>query len=371
MNKKRKIVIASLLKPVDETRMFEKMAVSLDQTNKYAVNIIGFSSKNIPTHPTISFHPLFNFKRLSFSRLLSPLRYWHKLLQLKPELIIVNTYDLLIVSCVYGIIFGVPIVYDVQENYKQNIIWSSDLPRPLRYLLAKSVRSIEQLFNRMIIHFFAAEKCYLNECSFINGDVTILENKAKKPSFQEPNRQWPLAKGDPIRLVYTGTIAESYGIFDCIALADSLIAQYPRLQLRITGYCPRKDTLIKLEALIRDKPYISLTGGAEPVPHPQILRELEKAHFALISYRLNPSNQDCFPTRIWECLAYKVPMLMKREHPWCYLLDEYGAGLALDFYASRNPALMEQVFYQQKDIPDHFYWEWEAKKLLQALESLF
>lgn len=371
MNKKRKIVIASLLKPVDETRMFEKMAVSLDQTNKYAVNIIGFSAKNIPTHPTIAFHPLFNFKRLSLSRMLAPFSYWRKLLQLKPELIIVNTHDLLMVSCAYGRLFGAPVIYDVQENYEQNIIWSSNLPPSLRRIVAKGVRHKEQLANRMIVHSLIAEKCYLNECSFINSDCTVLENKAIKPSFKDKSWIGPATINDPLRLVYTGTIAESYGIFDCIALADGLIGQYPGLQLRITGYCPRQDTLLKLQALIRDKPYISLTGGAEPVPHPLILRELEQAHFALVSYRLNPSNQDCFPTRIWECLAYKVPMLMKPGHPWQYLLEEYGAGLVLDYHAPGNLPLNDLGFYRKKDIPDHFYWHWEAEKLLQTVESMF
>jgi hypothetical protein len=36
-------VLTSILKPVDDTRMFEKFGVSLGQTNKYDVNIIGFA----------------------------------------------------------------------------------------------------------------------------------------------------------------------------------------------------------------------------------------------------------------------------------------------------------------------------------------
>lgn len=374
MIKKHTVVIASLLKPVDETRMFEKMALSMGQTNKYALNIIGFCSKNIPEVPGIRFHPLFNFGRLSWQRLLAPYRYWQKLLQVKPELIIVNTHDLLVVSIAHRILFGSRVIYDVQENYKQNIIWSSHLPRAFRYLIANGVRLKELLAKRMIVHFILAETCYMNECSFINkqGDsYTIIENKALRPQLNQLPRPAVQSAKDPLTLVYSGTIAETYGIFDCISLVEQLKEHYPALQLHIIGYCPQQDTLLKLEALIQHMPYIKLTGGPEPVPHAAILHALSQADYALIAYKLNPSNQDCFPTRIWECLAYKVPMIMRIEHPWRHLLGEYGAGMALDFHAPGKPALYQQSFYNKKPLPDSFYWDWEAQKLLRLLDSLF
>ncbi len=377
MNKKRKIVIASLLKPVDDPRMYEKIALSMSQTNKYDINIIGFASKNIPHHPDIRFHPIFSFKRLSIRRVLSPLKYWQKILQLKPELIIVNTHDLLIVSCVYKTLFGSKIVYDVQENYMANIIWSSNLPKPLRTLLAFTVRLKEHLVKRMIIHFLVAERCYMNECSFISNTSTILENKARRKDMllKRQNVDRPAGKDheEPLKLIYSGTIAESYGIFDCLHLTDNLISSGKNLHLTIIGYCPRRDTLEKLVLQIKNKPYITLIGGHHPVPHQEILRELQKADFALISYRLNPSNKNCMPTRVWECLAYKVPMLMKQDHPWVPLLHKYKAGIALDFshpQISALPDLPDNTFYPQA-VPDSFYWEWEAKKLLKSMESLF
>jgi hypothetical protein len=47
--KKTKVVIASILKPIDDSRMYEKFGLSLEQANEYEINIIGFASKNIPT----------------------------------------------------------------------------------------------------------------------------------------------------------------------------------------------------------------------------------------------------------------------------------------------------------------------------------
>ena len=364
-------MLASLLKPVNDPRMFDKMGRSLAETNKYEVNIIGFFTKNIPDYPAIRFHPIFRFKRLSLARLLAPLKYGRFLLKVKPELIIVNSHDLLIVSSAYKILFGSKIIYDVQENYQQNIIWSSDLPTPLRHLLAKLVRLKEVLASRMIIHFFLAERCYMNECSFINSSFTILENKARAlpPAVQRKETKAPTAV---VRFIYSGTIAESYGIFDCIQLLTRWQQSGHACQLHIIGHCPRADTLEKLRLTIADKPFIQLSGGREPVPHAAIRKALLAADFAFISYRLNPSNQDCLPTRIWECLAYKVPMLMKKEHPWTSLLKAYEAGIALDFQANPPawPFTEKDSFYQGKSIPHTFFWEWESRKLISALESL-
>lgn len=378
MNKKRTIVLASLLKPVDDPRMYEKFALSMAQTNKYAINIIGFSSKNIPSHPSVTIYPAFNFKRLGPGRALAIVKYWRFLLKVKPDMIIVNTHDLLIVSCAYKILFGCRIAYDVQENYLQNIIWSGSLPAILRYPLAYLVRLKEHLAKRMIVHFFLAEKCYMNECSFINGPFTILENKALRPlankAIHKEKRQvisWknPLK---PVQLLYSGTIAESYGIFDCLDLAERWIKEGYHLQLNITGYCPRADTLRELMARIKNRPYISLTGGDGPVPHKLILQELLKTDFSLVSYRLNPSNKDCFPTRIWECLAYKVPMIMKTEHPWVNAPELAGLVTAVDFQNPGLPPLHKPgLFHFSAAADPSVYWEWEEKKLLQALESMF
>lgn len=374
MSKKRKIVLASLLKPVTDPRMFDKMGRSLAETNKYEVNIIGFYAKNIPPYPNIRCHPLFRFPRLSLARLLAPLKYGYFLLKLKPELIIVNSHDLLIVSIAYKILFGSRVVYDIQENYQQNIIWSSDLPRPSRLALSRLVRWKEQLASRMIIHFLLAERCYVNECSFINGPFTILENKARAlPEAVQKKGKEETAPNQPLRFIYSGTIAESYGIFDCIQLLERWQKAGHACQLHIIGHCPRADTRQKLQQEIADKSYITLSGGGAPVPHSSIQKALLQADFAFIAYRLNPSNQHCFPTRVWECLAYKVPMLMREELPWTPLLAAYGAGIALDFQSSTPawPFTETTAFYQKTTIPPSFYWEWEARKLISAVESLF
>ncbi len=142
---KQIIAIVSVLKPVDDTRNYEKLARSLGNTNKYAINIIGFWSKNIPSRHDITFHPVFRFGRTSIRRLFVPLIVWKKLLEVKPELIVVTCAELLPVMVLYKIIFGTKIIYDIQENYYRNIMYSGAYPALVRYPLAAGVRFVEKL----------------------------------------------------------------------------------------------------------------------------------------------------------------------------------------------------------------------------------
>ena len=121
---KKTIVIASVLKPVDDTRMFEKFGISLSDSGNYKVVIIGYPSIVKPAYPNIDFIPLNPFKRLSIGRILAPFQVYSKLYKVKHDILIVNTHELLIVALLNRIIFGGKIVYDIQENYYRNILFT-------------------------------------------------------------------------------------------------------------------------------------------------------------------------------------------------------------------------------------------------------
>src|ERR671912_2763723 len=91
--KKRRIVLASLLKPVDDTRMYEKLGSTL--ASVYEVYIIGQPAKFMPAHDSIHFVPLPASGRISAERLLSPWRLMRRVLTLRPDLLIVCTVELL------------------------------------------------------------------------------------------------------------------------------------------------------------------------------------------------------------------------------------------------------------------------------------
>ena len=92
----KRIVIASVLKPVDDTRMSEKIGCSLAEAG-HEVHICGFST--LAKNQSKAFwHPLSHFSRISLQRLMAPFVLYRKIKELKPELLIITTHALLTVA---------------------------------------------------------------------------------------------------------------------------------------------------------------------------------------------------------------------------------------------------------------------------------
>ena len=368
--RKTKIAFASILKPVDDTRMYEKMGLSLDQTNKYEINIIGFSTKNVFAPEAITWHPVFSHSRLSLKRLWAPFKCLKIFIKVKPEVLVFNTPELLIVTLIYKILFGSKIIYDIRENYHSNITYTNTYPRLLRPVLAQMVRGLEQISRPFIDHYFLAEKSYAAVLKFTKNKRTIIENKFKGKGRQSAVKR---TGHHDLSLVYTGTIADNYGILEAIRLTEQLHAIHNTTRLTIIGYCAMPGLLRSIREHIVDKPYIRLVGGDAPVPHRQILETIEHADLGLVPYRPNKSTDHCMPTKIYEYMAYRLPMILQNNPYWVDFCLPYQACIPVDFSSFHAKSILNKykttAFYNTGK-PMDIFWEKEETKLFQALDSL-
>jgi glycosyltransferase involved in cell wall biosynthesis len=365
---KKQIVIGSVLKPVDDIRHYHKLALSMTKTNKYGFNIIGFNSKNHSGHPDITFIPLFYFKRISLGRLLAPIRFLLKLIKLKPQLVIVNTPELLIVSCLYQIIFGSRIVYDIQENYQLNIKYLSPLPSFLKPLAAAWVRWIETISARCVRHFILAENSYTS-LPFIGNRWTVLQNKAllvPAPVAKNANLNAPI-------FLVSGTLSLTYGIQEAIDTFLKINQAIPGSQLHLCGRVPDKKSIQYVTETVSYHPSITLTGGANGVPHETIQSAIARADFGLVFYPDNPAISECFPTKIWEYMAYQLPMIIQEERMWTnYCLKKKAAVI---FKSGQAPtgeplSILDSTFYPASIDYSDIYWTGEEQKLIQLINTL-
>ncbi|MFL5731284.1 MAG: glycosyltransferase [Cytophagaceae bacterium] len=379
-----RILIASVLKPVNDPRMYEKFGISISRLEGTEVHICGYREAGSwkkeegrggkeDTDRKIAFHPIFEFNRLSFDRVFAPFKFLGILLKVKPQVIIVTTFELLIVTILYRILFGGKILYDIQENYYRNIRFNQTYPPVIRTVLALYTRTMEYLSIPFISHCLLAERNYEQEFSFSKGKSLVIENKyQKQPGEKDPlPRPKPLSKG-PIRLLYSGTISEEYGIFEAINLAEKLHEIHPGISLTIIGYCANKQTLNYIKERIESKDFIQLTGGEDLVSHELILEEIRKADFGLLSYRPNKSTENCIPTRLFEYQAQLLPMIIAENKLWEQICAPNTAAIFIH-YKSFHPAhllqqLTETTFYPAGLNPDVF-WTSEEIKLQDLIKS--
>jgi glycosyltransferase involved in cell wall biosynthesis len=370
--KKTKIIIASVLKPIDDTRMFEKFGLSMSKTNKYDVHIIGFISKNTLANDSITFYPHGPFGRTSIQRLITPLRILKIYIKVKPDIIICNTHELLIVTILNKILFGGKIVYDIRENYFKNIRNTPVFHPVVKPLLAGYVRFKELITKPFFDHFILAERVYQKQLKFIPKDKSVVvENKH---AAIHPEQNISQNRGEKITLLYSGTISESNGVFDAIKITDELKSLDKWIHLKIIGFCALKVDLIRLKETIANKDYIELIGGDYLVPHHQIVNEIMSANFGFVLKKLNQGiNDDKLLTRLFEYSANQLPMLILNNPTWMDFCEEFNAGIALDPDAYDPKALLYAMkkggFYTKGNVSTSL-WQSEEVKLLQMLDAL-
>lgn len=365
--KKRRIVLASLLKPVNDTRMFEKLGVSL--AREYDVHVIGYEGQAPLPAPSISLHPLKPFGRIGIARLLRAFAVLRTVLRLRPDLLIICTHELLWISLMAKLLTGCKVIYDVQENYALNILHSPTFTPMLRPLAAGYVRAKERLSNAWVSFYFLAEAGYEKEIEFPGTRNVVLENKVRSPQTDKQQHALTSIASDTIQLLFSGTLAETTGVFIALDVASRLHVLDPKIRLLITGYCAHADTLLKLKAALKDKPFVTLQGGDRLVPHTAILESIQAADFGIVSYPPNPSTLNSTPTKLYEYLAYRLPMLLIDHPAWVARCASYRAAVPFDpenfDSASVLQALKTQTFYTAP--PDGIYWEEEENKLFKAV----
>ncbi len=323
--KKRRILLASVLKPVDEPRAFEKIGQSLANAG-HEVFIAGATSSSKQTIGSITFIQHKVNGRISLSRIAVRLKILRIALKLKPDILIVSTHELLGIALIYRFISRKKIIYDIQENYFKNILYTNAFAKPLRWPVASLVRCKEKITSIFVSGFVLAEKCYENELDFIGKKYCVAENKAKVPNdFQR--------KPDPdsLKLIFTGTLAESTGIFEAITLAKKLYELDSKVSLEIIGYSPMSSALERIQSEIKDCHFISLIGGDHFITHEKILETIATANFGIISYPMMSHTKDKIPTKLYEYLACGLPFFIQENSSGATAFRNNSTAFSIDF----------------------------------------
>ncbi|MBT1709136.1 hypothetical protein KK062_12915 [Fulvivirgaceae bacterium PWU5] len=365
--KKRRIVLASVLKPVDDTRMFEKMGGSLARI--YEVHIVGYpGSAALPDHGGVFVHPLRPFLRISLGRILAPWRILARVVALRPAVFVFCTHELIFVALLARLLTSCRLAYDVRENYYRNILYTAAFPRVLRPLVARYVRVWEHVGAGFIHHFLLAEKGYAQELSFGHGRRTIIENKLRRPPAVAPAPRLTPA----CNFLFTGTLSEITGLFTALDLLEQLHRHDPAVRGTIIGYCALAAERQRLQTRLATMPYVTLHGGDRLVPHPAIEREILQADVGIIAYPPNPATEHSFPTKLYEYLGYRLPILLINYAPWEAYAAQFDAAVTFQpasFDAPRAlQQLREKTFYTAS--PEDVFWEHEGQRLLTVIDAL-
>ncbi|NOT73373.1 MAG: hypothetical protein HOP08_00495 [Cyclobacteriaceae bacterium] len=366
--KKRRIVLASILKPVDDTRMFEKMGVTLAKEGSYDVIIIGYPAAHIPSYNGIRFIPLKTFPRLSFKRLMAKWEVFRKVWKVKPDSLVITTHELLFPAVLLKILLNISIVYDVRENYYRNILHSGSFGWLIRWPLALATRFKEKLLAPSVDYFFLAEQGYEKEFKFYRSGWKVIENKA----ILSDHTLYERSSNRKLNLLFSGTLSESTGVFQAIELAKQIYLLNDQVRLTIIGLASKKSEQDKIQSTVQMHSFITLIGGDRLVSHHEIVQQIKQADFGILAYPSSSHTLNSHPTKLYEYLGYGLPIILNSKWPWIDQYLKYQPFVFTDFNHPDYPQLLNSLitgeFYPVK--PSNVSWESEEATFLASLGNL-
>ncbi|WP_111671238.1 glycosyltransferase family protein [Algoriphagus litoralis] len=367
--KKVPVLIASTLKPVNDVRAFGKLGLSIGETNTYSLFIIGFSAKRPISFPGFRFFSSMSHFGSRFDRMLSQVRFVCRLIQVKPKLVISCTYEYLPLASLLKPFLKYKLVYDVQENYLLNLNLNPELSLSKKRKAASIIEKAESVTG--IDLYLFAENCYAAEMPE-KKPFLILENKFS--GNLKPVLPRSFSDKKVIRFCIIGTITPAFGILDAVNWFTEILSYFPDFELVIAGHCPLISFREKLHEIAKNNPKISLSIDQNPVLHEEFIQVLTSSDFALLPYQDHQAIRDKMPTKLFECAALGIPVLISPNPKWEKFLADFSGGYPIDFL--NLPMAIEdlqtalgQTFFTATP-SESILWKTEKLHFQQAIQDL-
>jgi glycogen(starch) synthase len=385
----RTVLLASVLKPLDDTRMYGKFGATLAARPGTTVHVAGRAAVPPLGKPVnLHTHCLLQGSRLSWARLAAQWRYWQLLRRLQPDLVVVHAPELLPLTLFWHwLATNRRFLYDIRENYALNISTQQVYSGFTRRWLAAGLRWVETKAAHRAAAVLLAEESYADELPFLEAlppnQVLLLENKYQPFTAEPALLPRPLPSlTEPLRLLYSGTISRLNGIAEALTLAEELHRIRPGgALLTVIGFCQQPDLLFELQQRQQANPaWLRLVVAAGPVPHHTIVAEIQQSHVGLLLYQPHPSTERCRPTKLFEYLAHGLPMLIPANPLWEEVVWRYQAGLVVNLRHITEAAHSLQEItaagstatapFYPAGIPAAAFWASEGIKLRALVDSI-
>lgn len=360
----------TVLNPARHSRIFYKEAVSQVEAG-FSVTVVGQDRAEAPYREVgVQVVPMGTFGRLSWRRLMARTRLLNLARLVAADIYIIHSPELFGVARQLRLDHPeVKLVYDMHEDYPANIRAGAGYYPWIREALASWVERQTHEFSGYGDGIWYAEECY-PQLSGVSG--LLLRNRFRKPDHLNPSRP-----GRP-RLLYTGTLAENWGIHRSMALWRALNRLGP-VDLVVAGHGQDPRWPGKLTAQAKEwglESRFRFVGNGGYLDHRVILGEVAECTAGLALYELAPNLSQKIPTKFYEFMGMGKPLLFSANPYWEELNKGWGMGIPVDFPADDRQLeglyrwLTEQNGPSEPIAPQIWAWQPEADRMVEFLKGL-
>jgi len=364
-----KVVIISSVHRASDVRIFHKEARSLVRAG-YNVTLFA----EAPCDACLDGVRIRALKEPSsrFARVLTSLKLTRRILKEMADIYHFHDPELIPLGLLLRLL-GRKVIYDAHEDLPKDIFAKSYLPRCLRPFLASIIGPMERFAASMMSAVVTATDSIQKR---FPGSV-VLHNYPILSYIRHGLRDSsPPAQETPF-LIYTGLILRRLGALEMLAAIRAVSHRFPA-RLRLVG--PFQDDALRSRTLHSGKP--SLVDYRGLVPMPDVYQNYPGALAGLVLYHPHPNHIEAMPNKLFECMAFGVPLIVSDFPLWRRIVHDQGCGLVVDplnvpqiadaiIHLLEHPEEAKKMGRRGRELVEQKYnWESESRKLLLLYQRL-
>ena len=290
-----------------------------------------------------------------------------------------NMPDFLVFLSVIPKLFGTKVILDLHDPTPEMLITkfaedrASWLTKILKWQEKVSIRFAHKIIttNKSFLDKFISRGCPPDK-------INIVMNSPQESIFNKfVNKSKNKLDENKFVVMYHGIIIKRYGLEELVNAVNLLKDKIPGLELRVYGI--GEDLSLFLE-MVRKLNLDNIVNYFGQVPIEKIVETIPECDVGIIPNRLSPFTKINFPTRIFEYLHMKKPIVVPRTQGINDYFDEssifyFDAGDAenlanIIFNVYSNPTKTLDVVNKGYKIYQNYRWEYQSKNLLKIYEEL-
>ncbi len=373
-----KVCIISTVHIALDNRIFYREACSLKNAG-YEVTLIAVHERN----ETLQGIEILGLKRLKRSQ--RPL-LWLNIIKMaiatKANIYHIHDPELLFISPIIRLITGRPTIYDIHESVADFIELKDDLPNLWRVFLAWVFRWLEPALAYLQSGLIFADDRIADSFKWINHPKTTLFNFPLQSFIDAASRSKNKIEPDQPTVLYLGGIKRNRGTALIIEAFKQVLDMVHHAQLLLVGpFAP-----LSLEKELRTEIDRRLMSGSVriigSVPFDQVGTYLEQATIGWIPFPPVPKYQKNIPTKLFEYMAYAIPVVSSDLDSIRQFIENRSNGLLVkaDDPAAHAKAIIELMIDPKlaavigengrTSVVEHYRWSEEEIKLLAFYKVL-
>jgi len=373
-----KVCIISTVHNALDNRIFYREACSLQKAG-YQITLIAVHCQ-LETRQGIQIIPLPRLKRRQ--RPLLFCKVVRMALGTKADLYHIHDPELLFVSPVLRLFTGRPVIYDIHESVADFIEIKDDLPKGIRMFLAWIFRWLEPALAHLQSGLIFADDQIANEfCSIRHPKATLFNYPMQ--SFLENASQTlrNLQPSQPI-VLYLGGLKRNRGIILMLDAFKQVLNVVPQAHLLLVGPFAPKSLEKEIHSEIESRNLsgsVTITGS---VPFARVGDYLAQASIGWIPFPPVPKYQKNIPTKLFEYMAFAIPVVSSDLYPIQLFIEHRKTGLLVkaDDPAAHARAIIELLTdpflaaflskNEQTEVLEHYSWSEMEKRLYKLYQQL-